>query len=55
VDNKEKFELKNSALDLDLVKFMVDLLSSFQRRTLELRHCNRHATVNHVLLCTTSY
>ncbi|RWS25400.1 hypothetical protein B4U80_06965 [Leptotrombidium deliense] len=48
--NQDKFELKNSALDLELVKCMVDLLSPFKDASVELRRCSKHPTLNHVLL-----
>ena len=50
IDNRHKFELKNSSLDLDLVKFLVDFLSPFRAAAVELRQCSRHPTLNHVLL-----
>ena len=48
--NRDKFELKNSSLDLELVKCMIDILSPFRDASLELRQCNSHPTLNHVLL-----
>ncbi|RWS08941.1 hypothetical protein B4U79_01801 [Dinothrombium tinctorium] len=48
--NQDKFELKNAALDLDLVKAMVNLLAPFRDASVELRRCSKHPTLNHVLL-----
>lgn len=50
IDNQHKFELKNSSLDLSLIKFLVDFLSPFRAAAVELRQCSRHPTLNHVLL-----
>ncbi|CAG2105941.1 unnamed protein product [Medioppia subpectinata] len=50
IENRHKFELKNSSLDLDLVKFLVDFLAPFKAASVELRQCSRHPTLNHVLL-----
>jgi hypothetical protein len=50
VESRHKFELKNSSLDLDLVKFLVDFLAPFKAASVELRQCSKHPTLNHVLL-----
>lgn len=50
IENRHKFELKNSSLDLDLVKFLVEFLVPFKAASVELRQCSRHPTLNHVLL-----
>ncbi|CAG2173567.1 unnamed protein product [Oppiella nova] len=50
IENRHKFELKNSSLDLDLVKFLANFLAPFKAASVELRQCSRHPTLNHVLL-----
>lgn len=48
--NVDKYELNSFQMNIDLIKFLVHLLTPFRNASSELRNCSKYPTLNHVLL-----